>query len=435
MKFESIKYGYKIFNDTIDIPKIEIYIDTYEHDKYISQAIDSILMQRTKYLYHIIIADDCSTDDTIPIILRYQKQFPDKIIVAISKKNTNGRFRADVIKYISKAEYFCNLDGDDYWTDPYKIEKQVSFLDEHPEYIGITGNVRVVNEDGSKQHRDMWKYYFQNTHIYGIENVIKWEQVSHISVLLHRNIFLEWTDEDFEDFYECKANGDIKLSFVLGIKGDIFYSSDIYGDHRRTFEGKSWTAKVNGKASEELIYSMKKSLQEYIQKKYDLHISMKNKNCSIEEQILMNNKLEIEKLRQIMRMYNMILRCREQEVTVGTFLKEKGVNSVAIYGMGILGQSVVSELIKAKIIIEYVIDRNKAIKIPELRMFTSYEKVKCPRTDIMLVTAVTYYDEIKYDLMKNGCVNIVSLDDILYQMTLSIQHNTDKNEINMIGNI
>jgi len=114
--------------------KLSILMITYNHEKYVAQALDSILMQVTDFSYEIVIGEDCSTDSTRTILRQYHERYPDRIRLILPEKNL-GMMRNFVETYYAcEGEYVAILDGDDYWTSPYKLQKQVDFLDSHPDF-------------------------------------------------------------------------------------------------------------------------------------------------------------------------------------------------------------------------------------------------------------------------------------------------------------
>ena len=119
-------------------PLVSICVFTYNHEKYISQTLDGIIMQRTSFLYEIIIHDDASTDNTKSIIEKYRSDFPDIIKPIFQKENkyliSKFNFQYEYVYPKAKGKYIAICDGDDYWIDPTKLQKQVEFLDLHPEY-------------------------------------------------------------------------------------------------------------------------------------------------------------------------------------------------------------------------------------------------------------------------------------------------------------
>lgn len=114
--------------------KLSVCMITYNHEKFIAQAINSVLIQQTNFDYGIVIGEDCSTDNTRSICLEYQRKYPDKIRLLLPKKNL-GMIHNFIQTFGScRGKYVAMLEGDDYWTDPYKLQKQVDFLEANPDY-------------------------------------------------------------------------------------------------------------------------------------------------------------------------------------------------------------------------------------------------------------------------------------------------------------
>jgi len=124
---------------------------TYNHANFITQALDSVLMQQVDFDYEILISEDCSTDGTREIVLRYYEQHPERIRLLLSEQNirTNQVVARGI--HAARGQYIALLDGDDYWISPHKLQKQVDFLDSHPECAICFHNAQVVHEDGSQQ--------------------------------------------------------------------------------------------------------------------------------------------------------------------------------------------------------------------------------------------------------------------------------------------
>lgn len=127
--------------------KISVLMLTYNHAPYIKKAIDSVLMQKTKYDYEIIIGDDCSTDGTVDILVEYRNRYPNKIKLLL--ENENKGIKHNVIKTYNacNGEYIAWLEGDDYWLVNDKLEKQVEFLDNNLEYSTCFSRVEVIYEN------------------------------------------------------------------------------------------------------------------------------------------------------------------------------------------------------------------------------------------------------------------------------------------------
>lgn len=135
-------------------PKVTVVCITYNQEKYIAQALDSFLMQKTSFPFEIVVHDDKSTDGTIKILESYQKKYPDIIRLVIEKENQFAKKTVDFIRKMysdARGEYVAVCEGDDFWTDENKLQKQADFLDKNKDYAVCFHPVRVFYEDGAAQ--------------------------------------------------------------------------------------------------------------------------------------------------------------------------------------------------------------------------------------------------------------------------------------------
>lgn len=115
---------------------VAIWMVTYNQEAYIEQAVESVMMQITDFRYKLFIGEDCSTDKTREICIALQEKYPDKIELILNEKNIGGNLNAKNIYnacFNSGAQYIAMLEGDDYWTDANKLQKQVEVLEKNPE--------------------------------------------------------------------------------------------------------------------------------------------------------------------------------------------------------------------------------------------------------------------------------------------------------------
>lgn len=128
-------------------PILSIIVPTYGQEKYIAQALDSILMQKTKYSYEVLVGEDASPDNTRAILKEYDEKYPGIFTMYYRDINMRsvGKSNAGDLKRRAKGKYFITLEGDDYWIDEYKIETQIDFLEKHPDYIAVAHNCLVVD--------------------------------------------------------------------------------------------------------------------------------------------------------------------------------------------------------------------------------------------------------------------------------------------------
>jgi glycosyltransferase involved in cell wall biosynthesis len=139
-------------------PILSVCMVTYNHERFIAQAIDSVLMQRTDFAYELVIGDDCSTDDTRRIVLDYQRRHPDKIRVLLQPRNTRGHGNCTETYGACRGKYLAELEGDDYWIDPEKLQLQVQLLEANPQAF-ICGARAHVWKDGedAPSHTAPWQ--------------------------------------------------------------------------------------------------------------------------------------------------------------------------------------------------------------------------------------------------------------------------------------
>jgi glycosyltransferase involved in cell wall biosynthesis len=142
------------------MPKLSVIVPTFNHGKYIAQMLESVMNQKTDFNFEIIIGDDASTDDNAFIIKQFGDKYPDKIkaflhplnLGPIAPKELGGKNNVGFLFAQCKSEYIALCEGDDYWTDISKIQRQIDFLDKNPDYALCHHQLEVVYEDKSPTH-------------------------------------------------------------------------------------------------------------------------------------------------------------------------------------------------------------------------------------------------------------------------------------------
>lgn len=131
--------------------KVSVGVITYNHEKFIAQAMESVLMQVTDFDYEIVVGEDFSSDKTRMILDEYYQRYPEKIKLIYRDENVGlKRNFVDLLKNC-KGKYIAVLSGDDYWTDGQKLQRQYEFLEKHPMYALIGNNAyRLINGDKEK---------------------------------------------------------------------------------------------------------------------------------------------------------------------------------------------------------------------------------------------------------------------------------------------
>ena len=129
--------------------KVSVAMITYNQEQYIAQAIEGVLMQDTNFKYEVIIGEDCSTDQTRKIVLDFQRRYPDKVKPLLHTTNQGAGYNFLATLNHGDGKYVAFLDGDDYWTSPHKLQRQVDYLDSHPESSMCFHSVKKFYENGS----------------------------------------------------------------------------------------------------------------------------------------------------------------------------------------------------------------------------------------------------------------------------------------------
>ena len=133
---------------SVEPPMVSVTMITYNHERYISQAIEGVMMQKTNFSIKLIIGEDCSTDTTREIVSQYQIQYPNKIILKLPELNLGVNINSLSNKLLCTGKYIAECEGDDYWTDPYKLQKQVDFLEGNSDYVLSFHPIRILEATG-----------------------------------------------------------------------------------------------------------------------------------------------------------------------------------------------------------------------------------------------------------------------------------------------
>lgn len=221
--------------------KVSVWITTYNHEKFIAKALDSALMQKTEFDYEIIIGEDFSTDNTRQIVLDFKEKYPDKIRLFLPEKNLGMILLSKATYGLCTGEYIAWLDGDDYWTDSSKLQKQVDFLEENLDFVVSFHNVKQLNEiDGT--------YIINNgpprndDDSFSILHLLKTINPIHSSSVVHRNIL----GNKLPEWVYSLPYLDLALLYLLLEHGKFKYINDVIGVYRKHVRGE-WSGKALSK--------------------------------------------------------------------------------------------------------------------------------------------------------------------------------------------
>ena len=283
--------------------KVSICCITYNHAPFIKQALDSFLMQKTNFPFEVIVHDDASTDGTADIIREYQKKYP-QIIKAILQTenqwskgiNIEERFLWPKIS----GQYVALNEGDDYWTDENKLQRQVDFLDANPDFTICFHPVKVIWEDNSQPNSIFPSNRFRfNKTILDINDLLKHNFIQTNSVVYRWQFYGNNAEKII--IPEGILPTDYFLHLLHAKRGKIGFLPDVMAVYRKHSGGIWWGAEKTDEwfincaiphirfyESVEEIFKVNKKIEKISMMNSLLRVSFKYKRLDILEQIALN---------------------------------------------------------------------------------------------------------------------------------------------------
>ena len=209
-------------------PLVSICCLAYNQEKYIKQTLEGILMQKTDFPYEIIIHDDASTDNTSKIILDYEKKYPSIIRTIIQEENQFSKGNKCALNLFkeAKGKYIAFCEGDDYWIDPKKLQKQIEFLLSHQECSLYAHFVKKYIEDQKKYSRTIPPIKIKK--INNLIDVLKYSGlIPSLSMVFKTEIIHNLPEVYYQVPYE-----DLMLKVLCAEKGKIGLINEVMGIYR-----------------------------------------------------------------------------------------------------------------------------------------------------------------------------------------------------------
>lgn len=240
---------------------------SYNHEKFIRDALDSILKQKVNFEYEILIHDDASTDRSQEIIKEYEKKYPNIIKPIYQTENQyskGGPIDPDNFNR-AKGKYLAFCECDDYWIDENKLQKQIDFLENHPEYMGTSHNIYVVDKNKNIKNLNNETRPSLEEHDIVSLNELKYNLgiCGQTATLVCRNFWAMLSDKQKSIYCESKINGDRKINICLVHFGKVKYFADVMSAYRITYDTDSWTSQNAHRITPLFIYENEKRLQQF----------------------------------------------------------------------------------------------------------------------------------------------------------------------------
>ena len=211
-------------------PLVSIRCITYNHGKYIRDALEGFIMQKTNFKFEAIVHDDASTDNTAIIIQEYAKKYPDIIKPIFETENQYSKHDGSLTRIMyaaCKGKYIAYCEGDDFWTDPYKLQKQVDFLENHPDYVMCSHRYHSYNETKQIMLPIIRPINTNPPLTYSLNDLIEGKWLFHpLTVMYRRQAFI------LEDFLKYGMSYDVIRFYHLLKSGKGYLLPDIMATYR-----------------------------------------------------------------------------------------------------------------------------------------------------------------------------------------------------------
>lgn len=270
---------------------VSVLCTAYNHERYIEECLNSLVKQNVNFNYEILVHDDASTDNTAKIVHDYELRYPEKIKAIYQKENqySQGIKITSILLPIAKGKYIALCEGDDFWTDVYKLQKQFDFMEKNQKYSVCGHAAYLAGEDGAINIKKLFKAYDYNCEI-SIEDILS-DWCLPTNSLFYRKEARGVSDIPYQE--NC-ANEDYATIVYLALAGKVHYCNEIMSAYRVVSRGSlNWSWRQDSKKmfeSRKEFVAMLDRIDEYTKRKYH-HILVKYK-----ENVLFNLYLGMGKI-------------------------------------------------------------------------------------------------------------------------------------------
>ena len=251
---------------------------TYNHGKYIEDTLKGFVMQKTNFPFCALVVDDFSSDNTAEILRRYEKEYPEIIKGVYLQENyySQGGIKREKTEIVSpwfaRCKYIAMCEGDDYWIDPLKLQKQVDFMEDNSEYSLCFHNAVILNElVGNREKIKSFCYFNKNQQI-STERLIEEWCIPTASILYRRESFAQLELPRFH-------SGDYTLELGLASVGKVFYIDNYMSVYRKNNGGVS--VSISAKKWADQLCELLDWYDKYTANRYEKDINKSKKNAQL----------------------------------------------------------------------------------------------------------------------------------------------------------
>ena len=222
---------------------VTVVCTAFNHAKYIEKTIEGFINQKTNFKYKVLIHDDASTDNTQEIVRKYAELYPDIIVPILQTENKYSK-GIDLFEHfiypMVDSKYMASCEGDDYWVDDTKLQKQFDYMEQHEDCMMCVHNTMKINEPG--EALNMLCNPLTEDKDYYIDEVIS----AGGGTLFHTSSYFYRSDVRIAipDVFVMKSIGDYPVAIYMATKGYIHYMADVMSAYR-VGALESWTNRFN----------------------------------------------------------------------------------------------------------------------------------------------------------------------------------------------
>lgn len=238
---------------------VSIQCFTYNHESYIRQCLESFVMQKTNFRFEAIVHDDASTDGTAAIVREYAEKYPEIIKPIFEIENQYSKHDGSLQRIMDShcyGKYIACCEGDDYWIDPLKLQKQVDFMESHPDYSMTCNRTKLYSHRKGKFVGE--NYCYNKSQDVEAKDIILCGGlfISTCSIVLRRSVVID----GYPDYFTKCHVGDYPLQIFAAMKGNVYYFNDVMSVYR-VENSSSWAGERNKISVEKRIETVHSEIE------------------------------------------------------------------------------------------------------------------------------------------------------------------------------
>lgn len=219
---------------------VSISMLVHNHGKYLRQALDGIVMQKVNFRYQVVVGEDASADNSREILLEYANRFPDRFCLILHNENVGIAENVNSKLPFLKGEFIAPLEGDDFWIDPEKLQKQVDFLRSHPNCTAVSHRIKSVNQDGNIISSDYLNGLYCLENEFTVDDLMKYHMPGQNASMLFKNYLLDFTPKQMQTYMQSPVMGDRKVALICVLTGRVWCMPDVMSAYRK--HDSSWNS-------------------------------------------------------------------------------------------------------------------------------------------------------------------------------------------------